>query len=204
MPASAFSAWAVQMLWVAFSRRMCCSRVCRVEHEAAAPVDVGGLAGDPAGHAADVLLGRAEEAERGAAVVEAVAERLALAHRDVGAALAGRAQDRERDRVAGDDDQRPVLLGRLAERLDVLDRAEEVRLLEEDGGGLVVDRIGERGGVGDAAVERDLDELGPVAGRVGDSDSRLCGMDAARGDQLPAAGRADRQVGGRGDREGPS
>ena len=30
MPASAFSAWAVQMLCVAFSRRMCCSRVCSV------------------------------------------------------------------------------------------------------------------------------------------------------------------------------
>ncbi len=29
-PASAFSTWAVQMLWVARSRRMCCSRVCRV------------------------------------------------------------------------------------------------------------------------------------------------------------------------------
>ncbi len=30
MAPSAFSACAVQMLWVAFSRRMCCSRVCRV------------------------------------------------------------------------------------------------------------------------------------------------------------------------------
>ncbi len=30
MPASALSAWAVQMFEVAFSRRMCCSRVWRV------------------------------------------------------------------------------------------------------------------------------------------------------------------------------
>jgi hypothetical protein len=30
IPASAFSACAVQMLCVAFSRRMCCSRVCSV------------------------------------------------------------------------------------------------------------------------------------------------------------------------------
>ena len=29
-PARAFSTWAVQMLLVAFSRRMCCSRVCSV------------------------------------------------------------------------------------------------------------------------------------------------------------------------------
>ena len=51
------------------------------EDEAAAAVDVARLAGDPARHAADVLLGRGEEAERGAAEVEPVAERLALAER---------------------------------------------------------------------------------------------------------------------------
>jgi hypothetical protein len=33
------------------------------EDEAAAAVDVGRLPGDPAGHAADLLLGRAEESE---------------------------------------------------------------------------------------------------------------------------------------------
>ena len=58
------------------------------EDEAAAAVDVLGFAGDPPRHAADLLLGRAEEAERGAAEVEPVAERLALAEGDVGAALA--------------------------------------------------------------------------------------------------------------------
>ena len=106
-----------------------------------------------------MLLGRAEEAERRPAVVEPVAERLALADRDVGAALAGRPQNRERDRVAGDDDERAVLLRRRAERLDVLDRAQEVRLLQEDGGGLVVDRVGQGGGVRDATVQSDLDQL---------------------------------------------
>jgi hypothetical protein len=60
------------------------------EHETASAVDVGRLTGDPAGHAAEVLLGRAEEPERRAAVVEPVAERLALADRDIGAAIAGR------------------------------------------------------------------------------------------------------------------
>ena len=63
------------------------------EHEAAAAVDVGRLAGDPAGHPAQVLLGRGEESERRAAVVEPAAERLALAEGDVDAALAGRPQD---------------------------------------------------------------------------------------------------------------
>src|SRR5204862_1665402 len=40
------------------------------EHEPSPAVGVGGLAGDPSGHPAQVLLGAAEEPERGAAVVE--------------------------------------------------------------------------------------------------------------------------------------
>ena len=104
------------------------------EHEAAAAVDVGGLAGDPARHPAQVLLGGGEEAERGAAEVEPVAERLALADGDVDAALARRAQDAERDRVDRGDAERARLVGGGGERLEVLDRAEEVRVLDEDGG----------------------------------------------------------------------
>jgi hypothetical protein len=49
------------------------------EHEPAAAVDVGGLAGDAARHAAQVGVGGGEEAERRPAEVQAVAERLALA-----------------------------------------------------------------------------------------------------------------------------
>ena len=105
------------------------------EHEAAPPVDVGGLARDPAGHPAQVLLGGGEEAERRAAEVEPVAERLALADRDVDAALARRAQHAERDRVDRGDAERARLVRGGGERLEVLDRAEEVRVLDEDGGG---------------------------------------------------------------------
>ena len=49
------------------------------QHEAAPAVDVARLARDPPGHPPQVLLARREEAERRAAEVEAVAERLALA-----------------------------------------------------------------------------------------------------------------------------
>ena len=173
------------------------------EDEAAAPVGVGGLAGDPARHPAQVLLGGGEEAERGAAEVEAVAERLALADGDVDAALAGRAQDAERDRVDRGDAERAGLVGSASERLEVLDRAEEVRVLDEERGGLVVERRGELAGVGDAAVEPDLDDLGAEAARVGRE--RLAGVrvQAARDDELaPALARAEREVGGRGDRRG--
>ena len=143
MPASAFSACdgadvvgrllAADVLLAGLQR----------EHEAAAPVDVRGLARDPAGHPAQVLLGGREEAERRTAEVEAVAERLALADRDVDAALARRPEHAERDRVDGGDAERARLVGGARQRLEVLDRAEEVRVLDEDGGGLVVEGLGE-------------------------------------------------------------
>ncbi len=112
------------------------------EDETAAAVDVGRLAGDAARHAADVLLGRAEESERRAAEVEAPAERLALPHRDVDPALAGRPEHAERHRVDRGDRQRAGVVRGRGERGEVLDAAEEVRVLDEDGGGLVVERFG--------------------------------------------------------------
>ena len=120
------------------------------EDEAAAAVDVLGLAGDPARHAADVLLGRGEEAERGAAEVEPVAERLALADGDVvrRTRRAGVSTPSAIGSTAATASA-PASLARRRERLDVLDRAEEVRVLDEDRGGLVVDCLGERGGVGE-------------------------------------------------------
>ena len=79
------------------------------EHEAAAAVDVGRLARDPARHAAEVGLLGGEEAEARAAEVEPVAERLALADGDVDVEVAGRAQHAERQRVGLDDQQRAGL-----------------------------------------------------------------------------------------------
>ena len=48
-PAKPTEPWLVQMLLVAFSRRMCCSRVCSVRHPAALAVAVGGLADERPG-----------------------------------------------------------------------------------------------------------------------------------------------------------
>ncbi len=77
------------------------------EHEAATAVDITRLPRDAPGHTAQVGLAGGEEAERGAAEVEAVAKRLALPHGDVDAALAGRGEDAEHDRVdLGDRDER--------------------------------------------------------------------------------------------------
>ena len=127
------------MLCVAFSRRMCCSRVCSVSTKPRRPSTSRRLARDAAGHAAQVGLLGGEEAERRAAVVEPVAERLPLPHGDVDAELAGRLEHAERQRVAQHDHQRAGLVGGVGERLEVLDRAEEVRVLHEHGGDVVAE-----------------------------------------------------------------
>ena len=75
-------------------------------------------------------------------------------------------------------------LGQLAE---LLDRAEEVRLLYEHRRGVVVDggrECLEVGGAG--AVERQLDHLHAVAGGVRDERGARVRMEAARGQQLGA------------------
>ena len=170
------------------------------QHEAALAVGVDGLARDATGHAADVALGRGEEPERRAAEVKPVAERLALADADVGAEVARRLEDPERQRIGGDDEQRAGALGCLGQRSEILDRSQEVRLLEDDCGGVVVDGGGERVEVGRAmVVQRRLDDLGAEAGRVGEECGARMRMDAARDDDLPSPVLELRHVAGCGD-----
>ena len=99
------------------------------QHEAALAVQIARLPGDSARDPADQGLAGGEEAKRRAAEVQAIAERLALADRDVDAALARGLEQRQGVRVTGADRQRPDGVSRVGQRLEVLDRAEEVRLL---------------------------------------------------------------------------
>ena len=76
------------MFDVAFSRRICCSRVDSVSTKPRLPVGVDRLAAQPAGHLADVFLLAAEQPDIGPAELQADADRLALADDDVGVHLA--------------------------------------------------------------------------------------------------------------------
>ena len=75
----------------------------------------------------------------------------------------GGPQHAERHRVARADGDRAAVLDARDQRLEVLDRAEEVRLREEDGRHVVAERVGERVRVGDAVAQRDLLDLDPPA-----------------------------------------
>ena len=172
------------------------------QHEAAPPVGVHGLPRDPARHPAQVLLGGAEEAERGTSEVEPASERLALADRDVDTAFPGRSQHPEGQRVDRGDRERARVLGGPGEGLEILDRAEEVRVLDEQGGGFRVERGAELARVREAALEANLDHLRAEAASVGAKRLAAVGMNATGDDQTPAPRGADRQVGGRGHRGG--
>ena len=137
------------MFEVAFSRRMCCSRVDSVSTKPRLPSRVDGLAGEPARHLADVLLAAREQADIRPAELQPDADRLALADDDVGAHLARRFDQPQRDRF-GDhrDQQRPRRVRRFGDRREVGDAAEDVGILDHDRAGLAVDAGDQPLGVG--------------------------------------------------------
>ena len=174
------------------------------EDEAAAAVDVDGLAGDPAGHPADLLLGGAEEAERGAAEVEPVAERLALADRDVDAALA-RAAAGCRGSI-GSTAATSSAPARLAAAASASRSSTAPRKF-----GFWTKTAAVSASTAAASAptsvtppsSADLDDLGGEAARVGAERLAAVRMEAPRDDEPAAPGRADRQVAGGGDRRRP-
>ncbi len=118
---NATSAWLVQMLEVAFSRRMCCSRVERVRTKPRRALLVDGLAGEAAGHLAENFSLGGDDAAVRAAVAERDAEGLRFHGDDVG--FRGRLHDAERDGFGdGDDQQRAFFVHDLGDGGDVFDR----------------------------------------------------------------------------------
>ena len=79
------------------------------QHEAAPPVRVDRLAAEAPGHLAQIFRSRREEADIRAAEIQAVADRLAFADDDVGAHLARRLDEAERDGLGEDGDEQRAL-----------------------------------------------------------------------------------------------
>ena len=131
--ASAHRPLLVQMFEVAFSRRICCSRVDRVSTKPRLPSASTVSPASRPGHLADELLLAGEQADIGPAEIEADADRLAFADDDVGAHLAGRADRAQRHRL-GDhhDEQRALLVRARGEPGKVADPAENVGILDDD------------------------------------------------------------------------
>ena len=152
------------MLDVAFSRRMCCSRVCSASRYAGRPTastetptsrpGMRALEALPHAHVAGV---RATEAHRHA-------EALGGADGDVGAPLPRRRRQGQREQVGGCRDERPGVVGGGGERGQVVQRAVHRGVLHEH-----AEHLGAAGGRAQLVGGRD-------AGEVGDDD-----RDAAAG-----------------------
>ena len=127
-PPSASSVWLVQMFDVAFSRRMCCSRVCRVSTNARSPWRSTVSPDDPARHLADVVHARREEAVVRPTVAQTSCPTLCPSPMAIVAAVrTWRLEHAQRHRVDVGDGQRAGVVGRRGERRRVLQHAEEVR-----------------------------------------------------------------------------
>ncbi len=114
------------------------------EHPAALAIDIDGLAGETTRHLADEFVTGREQTHIGAAEAERDAERLAFRRHDVRAHFAGRRDEAERhDLRHRHDQQRAGVVARLGERRQIMDVAEEARVLHHDAGRLGIDQVAE-------------------------------------------------------------
>ena len=144
---TASSTCAVHTLLVAFSRRMCCSRVCSAMRSAGCPLASRLTPMMRPGQRALELVARGEERRVRSAVAERHAESLRVADADVGAPLARRREQRERQQVRRGDHQR-------ARRVRALGRI----------------AIVEHGAVGRRVLQQHAEHVGAERGRLGVAD----------------------------------
>ncbi len=165
------------------------------EDEGAPAVRVHRLPDDAPRHAADELASGGKEPVVRAAVGGPVAGRLSLAECDVAAVRARSFQHPERHQIDVRDGERPGLPGRLRQIGSRFEVAEEVRLLEEDGGG--IRRCGTYlVGVGHAVPVRNLDHLEAEARRIGLHDLADLGVQRLGEHDLPPLGDVPRDEAG--------
>ena len=114
------------------------------QREAGLALGIHRAARDAPRHLAHVFHAAGHEADVGAAGGQRHAEGLRVAAGDVGAAVAPfarRREQRERHRIHGRDDERAVRARPARERVDVLELAEEVRLLDHDRGDVLAGEL---------------------------------------------------------------
>jgi len=100
--------------------------ICRTPHETAR-------------HLAEELVAAGENAEEGPTVLHRDAERLTFGDRDVGTILAGPAQNAQADRIERNDRESSDGMSQFRQLVGFLQTAEEIRMLENQTGRLVVE-----------------------------------------------------------------
>ena len=119
------------MFDVAFSRRMCCSRVCSAIRYAGWPLASTDTPMMRPGACRTYASRVAKNAACGPAVPERHAEPLRVADDDVGAHLAGRREERQREQIGRDRHQHARLVRARDERREILDPTGLVGILQQ-------------------------------------------------------------------------
>ncbi len=103
------------------------------QDESAPAVLIHCCAGEPAGNPPQIFFARRENPQIRAAVVKRVAEALAFAHDEIRSAFA---RGLEKAQACGvgksGNEHRALLVGRVGQRPDIFDAAEEIRALHDD------------------------------------------------------------------------
>ena len=133
----------MQTLLVAFSRRMCCSRVCSVSTKQRLPRRSTVWPTMRPGMRRTSFSRQAMMPRYGPPYCIGVPSVCPSATAMSAPQSPGRFKQAQADRIERGDDQRAGVVGDLGERLGVFDAAEEVRLLDDDAGRRVVDRGGQ-------------------------------------------------------------
>ena len=175
MARSANRPWFVQTLLVAFSRRMCCSRVCSVRTKQRLPRRSTVWPAMRPGMRRTRFSRQAMMPRYGPPYCIGVPSVWPSATAMSAPQSPGRFKQAEADRIERGDDAAPGVVSDFGERGGVFDAAEEVRLLDDDAGGFMIDDGGEIVGPHDAAGRADGDDF--------DAD-----VFEIRGDRLPVLG----------------
>ncbi len=102
------------------------------------PLGVRSHPDKPARHAAHVPLTAGEEAQVRAAELQGAAQRLPLAHHDIRPQFPRRLQHPQGDGIGRHNQQCALFMGDLSRSLQTLQAAEEVRILKDHAGGVLV------------------------------------------------------------------
>ena len=135
-----------------------------------------------------IFFGAGHDAQVRAAEGQGQAQRLALGHGDVRAHFAGRPDQGLEHRVGGDDGHGLGLTAGGEQFREVVDGAEEIRVLHQQGGGVAVDGPLEALDVGPAVLVGHGDEFQVQVGRVGAEHDPVDGVQRFGDDDLAAFG----------------
>ena len=152
------------------------------QYPTASTAAIDGLTDQPAGQAADELLTASQDAQVRPAESQRIAQRLPFGHDDVGCVIARASEQAEADRIDRHDQERPRSMGDFGARPHVFQAAEEIGMLDDDAGRVIVDHGGESFRADRSARRCHRHQFNVEIGQIGRHDLAVFRMNAPEHD----------------------